>query len=70
MPNFFIKPVQLRKLYFPYHSLDPLQAIDRIQEELTQNNNTIDDISIGVVILRKVWNKKKIVLKSSHSKMF
>lgn len=53
-----VKPEQLRKLYFPYHSLDPLQAIDRIMEEIQpQVNEQIDDISRGVIALRKVRNK-------------
>lgn len=30
-----------------------------MQEELMQNKNSIDDISIGVAVLRKVRNKKK-----------
>lgn len=55
-----IKPEQLRKLYFPYHSLDPLQAIERILEQ-----NDMDlyedeyDIAKGVIALRKVRNKRK-----------
>lgn len=53
-----IKPEQLRKLYFPYHSLDPQQAIDRIMEELEpEEQRGIDDIAKGVIALRKVRNK-------------
>lgn len=54
-----VKPDQLRKLYFPYHSLDPLQAIERIQEELITDNQSIDDISRGVIALRKVRSKNR-----------
>ena len=54
-----IKPEQLRKLYFPYHSLDPFQAIERIMEESEPElRENIDDISRGVIALRKVRNKK------------
>ena len=54
-----IKPEQLRKLYFPYHSLDPLQAIERIMEESDHGaREGMDDISRGVIALRKVRNKK------------
>lgn len=53
-----IKPEQLKKLYFPYHSLDPLQAIDRIMEEIeTEEQSGLDDIAKGVIALRKVRNK-------------
>lgn len=50
-----IKPKELRELYFPYHSLDPAQAIERIleakdmkEEDLTQK---------GVEILRRITKK-------------
>lgn len=53
----FIKPEQLRKLYFPYHSLDPLQAIERITDESESGiSEETDDISRGVIALRKVRN--------------
>ncbi len=53
-----IKPEQLKKLYFPYHSLDPQQAIERILEEIgSENTAEIDDIARGVIILRRVRNK-------------
>lgn len=52
-----VKPEKLRKLYFPYHSLDPLQAIERIMEEEPFSDKKIDDISRGVIALRKVRNK-------------
>jgi len=51
-----IKPSELRQLYYPYHSLDPAQAIERIleskgliEEDLTQK---------GVEILRKIMMKR------------
>lgn len=52
-----IKPKELRQLYYPYHSLDPAQAVDRIleskemaQEDLTQK---------GVAILRRIMSEKQ-----------
>lgn len=47
-----VKPDELEKLYFPYHSLDPEQAIERIKEAkgLTEE----DEIRRGVEILKKV----------------
>lgn len=53
-----VKPEYLRKLYFPYHSLDPYQAIERMSEELGMNlEEDMYDIARGVVILRKVRSK-------------
>lgn len=53
-----VKPEQLRKVYFPYHSLDPLQAIERIMEDLgLENDLYLDDISKGVIAMRKVRSK-------------
>lgn len=50
-----IKPNVLRKLYFPYHSLDPHQAIERIIEDFNiSNDNNISDIEKGVIALRKI----------------
>ena len=55
------KPEYLRKLYFPYHSMDPYQAIDRMSEELGVSlEEDIYDIARGVVILRKVRSKSKV----------
>lgn len=55
-----VKPEKLRKLYFPYHSLDPLQAIERIIEETDPvEQSGVDDIAKGVIALRKVRNKLK-----------
>ncbi len=51
-------PQKLRKLYFPYHSLDPLQAIERIMEE-TGSENEEDDIARGVRILRNVRARRE-----------
>ena len=51
-----IKPKELRDLYYPYHSLDPMQAIERIleakkmkEEDLTQK---------GVQIFRGILKRK------------
>ncbi|MDO4554524.1 MAG: antitoxin [Lachnospiraceae bacterium] len=53
-----MKPEELRKLYFPYHSLDPLQAIERIMETIEpEEQNGMDDIAKGVIALRKVRNR-------------
>ena len=49
-----IKPEDLRKVYFPYHSLDPEQAIERIKESIQIDDE--DDIKKGVKILRKIRN--------------
>jgi hypothetical protein len=55
-----IKPEELRKLYFPYHSLDPMQAIERIMEAINPEKQTeMTDIEKGVIALRKVRQKQK-----------
>lgn len=51
-----IKPEELRKLYFPYHSLDPEQAIERIKE--SKGGDYEDDIKRGVEVLRRVRNSE------------
>lgn len=54
-----VKPEKLRKLYFPYHSLDPEQAIERIREEIEPKEvNEMDEIAKGVIALRKVRMQK------------
>jgi len=52
-----VKPEELKKLYFPYHSLDPEQAIERIQE--SKGIVKIDDIKRGVEILRNVRARRR-----------
>lgn len=53
-----MKPEALRKLYFPYHSLDPIQAIERMMETtMPEEQSGMDDIAKGVIALRKVRNK-------------
>ncbi len=55
-----VKPGQLRRLYFPYHSLDPRQAIERISEASGFGiTNEASDISKGVIALRKVRNRTR-----------
>lgn len=51
-----IKPEELERLYYPYHSLDPEQAIERIKEakRLTEE----DQIKRGVEILRQIRARK------------
>ena len=51
----FIKPEELRDLYFPYHSLDPAQAIERILE--AKDVVPYDSLARGVQILRMVREK-------------
>jgi hypothetical protein len=53
-----IKPNELKRLYFSYHSLDPAQAIERILE--SKGISSEDDmISRGVEILRRIRKKEK-----------
>ena len=51
-----IKPKELRGLYFPYHSLDPKQAIDRILE--AKDIDEEDYTKRGVEILRRIIERK------------
>ena len=48
---------ELRDLYYPYHSLDPSQAIERILEAKGKLEN--DLTQRGVEILRSIINNKK-----------
>lgn len=50
-----VKPEELRRLYFPYHSLDPMQAIERIKE--AKGIKDIGDLSKGVEVLRRIRKK-------------
>ena len=52
-----IKPKKLRLLYYPYHSLDPSKAIERILE--SENLAEEDLIQKGVEILRRISAEKK-----------
>ena len=52
-----IKPKELRGLYFPYHSLDPKQAIDRILE--AKDIDEEDYTKRGVEILRRIIEHKQ-----------
>ena len=54
-----IKPDELRTLYFPYHSLDPAQAIERILE--AKGFAEKDYTPKGVELLRELLKKKKDV---------
>jgi len=51
-----INATELRKLYIPYHTLDPLNAIERILEakEIAMHETNEDIIKRGVEILRKL----------------
>lgn len=52
-----MKPKYLRKLYYPYHSLDPAQAIERILEanEIQEEDYT----EKGVRILRRILERER-----------
>lgn len=52
-----MKPKELRGLYYPYHSLDPAQAIERILE--SKNIGEEDLTQKGVEILRRIMSEKK-----------
>lgn len=51
-----IKPEELRKLYFAYHSLDPAQAIERILE--AKGLGEEDFTKRGVEIYRRILREK------------
>ncbi|MBP3570199.1 MAG: antitoxin [Lachnospiraceae bacterium] len=51
-----VKSEELRKLYFPYHSLDPEQVIERIKE--SKGILEEDEIKRGVEILKKIRARK------------
>lgn len=51
-----IKPKELRGLYYPYHSLDPAQAIERILE--AKGVNEKDLTSRGVLIMRDIMKNE------------
>lgn len=52
-----IKPKELRGLYYPYHSLDPAQAIERILEA---KGMLEEDLTLkGVDLFRRLLNKEK-----------
>ena len=53
-----MKPKELRGLYYPYHSLDPAQAIERILE--AKNLGEEDLTQKGVEILRRIMSEKKL----------
>ena len=51
------KPKELRELYYPYHSLDPAQAIERILEAKGMNEE--DLTARGVKILRELMKHER-----------
>jgi hypothetical protein len=53
----FIKPKELRDLYYPYHSLDPAQAIGRILEAKGEKEK--DLTAKGVRIMRNIMKAEK-----------
>lgn len=52
-----IKPRELRELYYPYHSLDPAQAIERILE--AKQIHSQDYTQQGVEVFRRILAKKR-----------
>ena len=50
------KPKELRDLYYPYHSLDPSQAIERILE--AKGISEEDLTARGVEIMRRIVKQK------------
>ena len=58
-----IKPKELKRLYYPYHSLDPAQAIERILEARGMSEDNLT--SRGVEILRNIIKKRKEFEESS-----
>lgn len=61
-----IKPEMLRKLYYPYHSLDPMQAVERIMEEIESAEiSELTDIEKGVIAIRNVRSRREKVAKTS-----
>lgn len=52
----FIKPKELRSLYYPYHSLDPAQAIERILEAKDVSDDNLT--ARGVRIMREIIKKE------------
>lgn len=51
-----VKPSELEELYYPYHSLDPAQAVERILEAKGLDDG--DMIKRGVEILRRLRGEK------------
>jgi len=52
-----MKAKELRMLYYPYHSLDPAQAIERILE--SNGSEEEDYTEKGVRVLRKILEREK-----------
>ena len=52
-----MKATELRKLYYPYHSLDPAQAIERILE--SRGNEEEDYTEKGVRVLRRILERER-----------
>ena len=52
-----VKPKELRGLYYPYHSLDPAQAIERILESKGFPQNEDEELDRQYRIYRKIRNR-------------
>ena len=53
-----IKPKELRDLYLPYHTLDPLQAVDRIMEAKGLLLDEQGELMRQYQIFKQVRNRK------------
>ena len=51
-----VKPATLRELYYPYHSLDPAQVIERIIE--ANNLEDIDCFTKGLTLLKTLRRRR------------
>lgn len=52
----FVKPKELRKLFLPYHTLDPAKAIERILESKDRLNDTENEIKRQYEIFKNIRN--------------
>ena len=49
---------KMHSFYYPYHTLDPMNAIERIMESEKRDMLREDSIEYGVQILRRIRNSK------------
>ncbi|MCH4207134.1 MAG: antitoxin [Solobacterium sp.] len=54
-----VKPQELREVYYPYHSLDPAQAIERMIE--SKGIQEEDYIARGKKIMKKIWQERGLI---------
>ena len=56
-----IKPKELRGLFLPYHTMDPVQAIDRILESKGLVNDSVDEEQRQFAIFKRIREKDYII---------